>query len=173
MKNVIKAPNWAGVLNYPIAFVIVVYWFAFWLLNALDKILARQDLGILRWWGNDRVEKFTLYFDRLMVDSWLVTPTLMFAGIVEIAVAILFATAMIGIAKSQSGCFQRANQGIAASIAVFLGFAIFDVIVGDRAELLEHSTYVGVLLISYLAIAAEVFFHHLNRQVQNSGAQPG
>ena len=53
MKNVIKAPNWAGVLNYPIAFVIVVYWFAFWLLNALDKILARQDLG-----GSNQKKRF-------------------------------------------------------------------------------------------------------------------
>lgn len=153
-------------LRRPITLVIVAYWFFFWILNALDKVLARHDIGFLRWWGNDRIEKFTMYFDRLMLDVSGVYPTLLFAGIVELAVAGVFLHAGMRLASGGPGAARLADRAIALSIAVFLGFAVFDVIVGDRAELLEHSTYVGVLLISYLAIAAEVFFNHLQEMTR-------
>lgn len=155
-------------LRRPITLVIVSYWFFFWILNALDKVLARNDIGILRWWGNDRIEKFTLYFDRLMLDVSGVYPTLLFAGLVELGVAAVFLHAGWRLASGGPGAARLADRAIAMSIAVFLGFAVFDVIVGDRAELLEHSTYVGVLLISYLAIAAEVFFNHLQQMTRQA-----
>ncbi len=159
-------------LRRPITLVIVAYWFFFWILNALDKVLARHDIGFLRWWGNDRIEKFTMYFERLMLDVSGVYPTLLFAGIVEFAVAAVFVLAGWRLACGRAGAARLADLAIALSIVIFLGFAIFDVIVGDRAELLEHSTYVGVLLISYLAIAAEVFFNHLQDMTRQNGAVP-
>ncbi|WP_289035181.1 hypothetical protein [uncultured Roseibium sp.] len=158
-------------LKRPISLVIVLFWFSFWMLNALDKILARKDLGSFRWWGNDRIEKFTMYFDRLSIDAAHVYPILMFAGIVEFAVALPFLYAGYHLAKGKPGAARLADLAIALSIVIFLGFAIFDVIVGDRAELLEHSTYVGVLLISFLAIAAEMFFNHLRRLTQEENVE--
>ncbi len=155
-------------LRRPITLVIVAYWFFFWMLNALDKVLARHDIGFLRWWGNDRIEKFTMYFDRLMLDVSGVYPTLLFAGLVELGVAGVFLHAGIRLAGGGPGAARLADRAIALSIAIFLGFAVFDVVVGDRAELLEHSTYVGVLLISYLAIAAEVFFNHLQEMTRQT-----
>lgn len=148
-------------VSRPISLVIVVYWFAFWLLNALDKVLARQDLGLIQWWGNDRVEKFTGYFDRLDLGAGLVKPTLYVCGLVEFGAAVLFALAASAIYKSSASASAHTRQAIALSIVIFLGFSVFDVIVGDRAELLEHGTYIGVLLISYIAVAAESFFDHL------------
>jgi hypothetical protein len=143
----------------------------FWLLNGLDKFLARTDLVIFNWWGNHRVEKFGMYFDRLAIADWAIWPTLIFAGIVEIALAGLFFYALLQLFRQIPGSVRWADMGVALSILCFLGFAIFDVVVGDRAELWEHSTYVGVLLISYLAIAAEVFFNHL--QNQTGSPRPG
>ena len=150
-----------AILRQPVTAVVIAFWFCFWLLNGLDKFFARQDIGFVHWWGNHRVEKFTMYFDRLDIDPGFVTATLIFAGIVEFFAAALFLVAGIRLVKNQPGVAYRTDLAIAVSIAVFLGFAIFDVVVGDRAELLEHSTYVGVLLVSFLAVAAESFFQHL------------
>jgi len=151
-------------VSRPISLVIVLYWFFFWLLNAFDKILARKDLGIIQWWGNDRVEKFTGYFDRLDIGAALVKPTLYLCGLVEFGAALLFVLAASALMKSGANAASRARKAIALSVLIFLGFSIFDVIVGDRAELLEHGTYIGVLLISYLAIAAESLFDHLTKE---------
>ncbi|MEP2706608.1 MAG: hypothetical protein ABJQ71_15635 [Roseibium sp.] len=150
-----------AVFRQPVTAVVIIFWFFFWLLNGLDKFFARQDIGVLHWWGNHRIEKFTMYFDRLALDSGYVTATLIFAGIVEFAAAGMFVVAGYRLIKGLPGVAYRTDLAITASIAVFLGFTIFDVIVGDRAELLEHSTYIGVLLVSFLAVSVESFFHHL------------
>ncbi len=150
-----------NVLRQPITAVVIVFWFFFWVLNGLDKFFARKDNGLVRWWGNHRVEKFTMYFDQLALDPALVKATLVFAGLVEFAAAAAFVWAGLRLVQGKPGVAYRTDLAITASIAVFLGFTIFDVIVGDRAELLEHSTYIGVLLVSFLAVSAESFFQHL------------
>ncbi len=137
-----------------ISFSLLTYWCLFWFLNALDKIFARQMFVGFRWWGNDRVEKFEMYFDRLLLDLSLVKPVLLSLGLVEIIVAVLFIQPIIN-SFLEKDVFRYSSIPIVASIGIFLAFAIFDVVVGDRAELLEHSTYVGVLIISYIAIAIE------------------
>ncbi|MEP3045574.1 MAG: hypothetical protein ABJL55_06595 [Roseibium sp.] len=157
-----------AVFRQPVTAVVIVFWFSFWLLNGLDKFFARRDIGVLHWFGNHRVEKFTMYFDRLAIDPGYVTATLIFAGIVEFAAAGLFVVAGYRLIKGLPGVAYRTDLAITASIAVFLGFTIFDVIVGDRAELLEHSTYIGVLLVSFLAVSVESFFQHLKELDQES-----
>ncbi len=148
-------------LRQPITAVVVTFWFFFWLLNGLDKFFARQDVLLLHWWGNHRVEKFTMYFDKLSLDPAHVPATLVFAGFVEFAAAGAFVFAGVRLVQGRPGVAYRTDLAIALSIVVFLVFTMFDVIVGDRAELLEHSTYIGVLLVSFLAVAAESFFQHL------------
>lgn len=148
-------------LRQPITAVVIVFWFFFWLLNGLDKFFARQDIWLIHWWGNHRVEKFTMYFDRLALDPAFVQATLIFAGLVEFAAAGIFVWAGMRLLQGKPGVAYRTDLAIAVSITVFLGFTIFDVVVGDRAELLEHSTYIGVLLVSFLAVSAESFFQHL------------
>lgn len=150
-----------SVFRQPITAVVIIFWFFFWLLNGLDKFFARQDIGFMHWWGNHRVEKFTMYFERLDFDPAYITATLIFAGIIEFAAAGMFVVAGQRLIKGLPGVAYRTDLAITASIAVFLGFTIFDVVVGDRAELLEHSTYIGVLLVSFLAVTVESFFQHL------------
>jgi hypothetical protein len=152
------------VAERPIIFAISAYWAMFWLLNALDKVLAQTHLGVLHWWGNHRVEKFTMYFDRLDIDAGWVVATLLALGVIELGAAALFVWVLAGIAGGHAGVLGRLGLGVAASIAILFGFGVFDIVVGDRAELLEHSTYVGVLLVSYLAGAAEMFFDQMRRQ---------
>ncbi|MEJ8475865.1 hypothetical protein [Roseibium algae] len=152
-----------NVFKRPISLIIVCFWFCFWLLNALDKVLARQDIGSFHWWGNHRIEKFSMYFERLSIDIAHVFPTLVFAGLVELAVALPFFFAAIKLAQGKQGAARLADKAIGLSLLVFIGFTVFDIIVGDRAELLEHSTYIGVLLVSFLAVTAETFLDHLHR----------
>ncbi|MCR9056068.1 MAG: hypothetical protein NXI02_01920 [Rhodobacteraceae bacterium] len=147
-------------LRQPITAVVIVFWFFFWLLNGLDKFFA-PECRFRSLVGNHRVEKFTMYFDRLALDPALVEATLIFAGLVEFGAAGFFVWAAIKLLRGEPGVAYRTDLAITVSIAVFLGFTIFDVIVGDRAELLEHSTYIGVLLVSFLAVSAESFFRHL------------
>ncbi|MEM0898573.1 MAG: hypothetical protein AAGI92_01320 [Pseudomonadota bacterium] len=125
----------------PIVFAIAAYWCMFWLLNALDKIFARVNFGAITWYGNHRVEKLTMYFERLGWGAEWVEVTLMFALAVEAAVAGVLAWAIIAMFKQAAGAIRRFDSAIAISILVFFGFAVFDVVVGDRAELLEHSLH--------------------------------
>lgn len=141
--------------SHPVTFLISSFWFVFWLLNALDKVFARTDLGFIFWWGNARTEKFTMYFERLNISPDFVTPTLLFAGIVELLAAIPFAMVMVRLLRAKTEVLPTFVLGTGASILIFIGFCGFDVVVGDRAELLEHSTYVGVLLAGYLAVSVE------------------
>lgn len=160
-----------NVFRHPITASVILFWFSFWLLNGLDKFFARTDLGLLNWHGNHRVEKFTLYFDKLALDPAFVQATLVFAGLVEFAAAGFFVWAGLRLLRGVPGVAYRTDLAIAVSIAVFLGFTVFDVVVGDRAELLEHSTYVGVLLASFLAVSVESFFRHL-KDLDGQGLAP-
>lgn len=45
--------------------------------------------------------------------------------------------------------------GLFVSALTFIGFCAFDTVVGDRAELLEHSTYMAVIAVSYICMAVE------------------
>ncbi|MCT4657348.1 MAG: hypothetical protein N4A65_16265 [Cohaesibacter sp.] len=145
--------------------LIMGYWFMFWTLNGLDKYLNRTDLGLFSWYGNDRDEKFAMYFDRLGLGEGAVNPVLMFAGVWELVAAALCVVAMIAIAKNApiAEKMEKSQQAIVFTFITFIGFCIFDVVVGDRAELLEHSTYIGVAIVSYILLALEPVFEELNK----------
>ena len=129
-----------------------VFWFLFWLMNGLDKFLFRTDLNFITWWGNDRFEKFSSYFEKINISTAYIAPTLLCAGVVEIAISVVFIGSIIALLKGSKDVFKL---GIACSIICFIGFIIFDIIVGDRLELWEHSNYLGILLISYIAFLLE------------------
>lgn len=153
-----------------LGFTILGYWAMFWLLNGMDKYLCRTDLGFITWFGNHRNEKFTMYFDRLgMSEAW-VSPTLIFAGVWELAITGLCIAAMLAIHNQMNlaARMRRFHWAIGGTIITFMGFCLFDVVVGDRAELLEHSTYIGVAIISYILLALEPVFQEMYRDLQNT-----
>jgi hypothetical protein len=125
------------------------YWLVFWLLNGLDKFMhgagiSVAGLPLFIWFGKDRSEQFVKYFDRLDLPREGIAPLLGTCGVVELGVALLFAGALTGgrhfdhwLAAAFSGC-----------ALMFVGFSAWDVVAGDRAELLEHGTYLGVVFVT-------------------------
>lgn len=150
-----------------LGFLALGYWCMFWTLNGLDKYFNRTDIGLLTWYGNDRDEKFAMYFERMALPESAVNPVLMFAGVWELAAAAICALAMVAFYKGApiAEKMEKANQAMVFSAITFIGFCIFDVVVGDRAELLEHSTYIGVLIVSYILLALEPVFSELHKDL--------
>lgn len=146
------------------------FWLLFWLLNGLDKFFYRSTLGLFNWHGKDRTEQFTGYFTSLGFPQAPIGDILACTGVIEIIVALPFAITLPNLLSATPMKFERGlrqlQRALAIALTIFLGFISFDVIAGDRAELLEHSTYLAViaatLLVGYVEMmlmgrVAEVF----------------
>lgn len=145
-------------LTRPLGHIALVYWFVFWLMNGLDKFMhgASVSLGgltVFTWFGKDRSEQFGKYFDRLDLPHEGIAPLLGSCGAIELGVAALFALAMIDTRRFETWL----GAAFAASALLFIGFSAFDVVAGDRAELLEHGTYLGVVFVTAAFLALTQF----------------
>ncbi len=145
-----RAQPWSH--DRSMALIAVGYWLVFWLLNGLDKFLNRTDLGLFAWYGKDRTEQFTGYFERLEVPVHFIDPVLYFAGVWELLVAApLLAAVVLLCRQGKSAKLDRlVGLGFVLSGITFIAFSAFDVVAGDRAELREHGLYLVVLLVSYM-----------------------
>ena len=145
-------------MTRPLGYVVYVYWFLFWLLNGMDKFMhgASVSLGggpLFTWFGKDRTEQFTKYFDHLDLPIEGIAPLLTTCGVIELAVAVLFAVALVSVRRFE----QWSGAAFASCAVMFLGFSVWDVVAGDRAELLEHGTYIGVVFITAAFVAVTQF----------------
>lgn len=145
-------------LARPLGTIALLYWFVFWLMNGLDKFLhgvsvSLADRPLFTWFGKDRTEQFTKYFDRLDLPHEGITPLLGACGAIELAVAGLFALALADARRFEAWL----GAAFAASALLFIGFSMFDVVAGDRAELLEHGTYLGVVFATAAFLALTQF----------------
>ncbi|WP_162938011.1 hypothetical protein [Kiloniella sp. EL199] len=125
--------------------VISAYWVLFWGLNGLDKFCHSSDLILFRWHGKDRSTQFTQYFERLSFPQDYVSPFLYFVGIWEVLLALIFMAIPFYYHRNK----QKLEQIATLNAATFLAFCGFDIIAGDRAELLEHSTYFILVVITF------------------------
>jgi len=136
-----------------------LYWLVFWLFNGLDKFLNRSTLGGITWFGKDRSWQFGVYMENLGLPLDFVPGILTFAGIWELLIAILFLSALnitiVAGEREQDAADRIFIIGLFVSALTFIGFCAFDTVVGDRAELLEHSTYMAVIAVSYICMAVE------------------
>lgn len=132
------------VRDNPLAAMVIVYWGVFWIMNAADKLLNRTDLGPFTWHGKDRSDQFGSYFVDMGLPTSLIGPTLHFAFLWEIVAGMLFLAAL---ARP-----RLLSAAFAVSAITFIGFSAFDVVCGDRAELLEHGTYMALLLVGWKVI---------------------
>ena len=147
MKNILSKP----VL---VERVILLHWFLFFLTNGLDKFLTGRDLLLFRWFGKDRTEQFGNYFGRADLPHEWITPAIYGAGAWEVALALLFLAAGFNGLRhdgEQPGN-SAALSGLLLAVLTFTGFSVFDVIAGDRAELLEHNIYLGLVVLSWFVI---------------------
>ena len=139
--------------------IVILYWFVFWISNGLDKFVNGMNLMVFRWHGRDRSEQFGGYFDKADLPEEFVSGVIYFAGAWELLIGMLFlATGLYyvyGGAREARQYHRNWNAillGLFMSALTFVAFALFDVIVGDRAELLEHSIFFGLVLLSWIAI---------------------
>lgn len=135
--------------------VIIVYWLLFWLANGLDKFLNNTNLGPITWWGKDRTEQFTAYFSLMDLPEKWTEVVLLSLGVWEIYIAILFLSCGICIIlQGRQLIFWRlARYGFFLSAVTFTSFSVFDILAGDRFELMEHNIYMGMAVLSWFVFA--------------------
>lgn len=140
--------------------LLIFYWLMFWLMNGLDKFYNRQSFSLFTWYGNDRNPKFTMYFDRIALSEEWVNPVLYLVGVLEIAIAIFLAISLwfykTNFSKDKKLDKKWFKIGMLWGGATFVGFTIIDVILGDRLELLEHSTYLILICVTYQLVLNNV-----------------
>ncbi|MBL1421283.1 MAG: hypothetical protein COC24_012305 [Alphaproteobacteria bacterium] len=129
---------------------LALFWLVFWLFNGLDKFLYQTDMGSFTWYGKDRGWQFLTYITNIELSTNLVEPILWFAGIWEVAISLFFAGFLWLQIFNKNRNLNIYNSALKISLLTFIGFCGFDIVVGDRAELLEHSTYIGIAGVSYL-----------------------
>ncbi|WP_415159262.1 hypothetical protein [Maritalea sp.] len=137
----------------------ILYWMVFWLFNGLDKFLNRSSIGGLTWFGKDRNWQFGVYLENLGISLDHVPAILTFAGLWELVLSVLFLSALnvmlVAGEREQDASDRLYVLALFISALTFIGFSAFDTVVGDRAELLEHSTYMVVIAVSYICMAVE------------------
>ena len=121
--------------------LLLAFFTMFWLFNGLDKFLNRLPF----WYGDAREAKFIGYFAHIHLPPWLALTTLYSFGVVEILVGVSFLYALLR-RHTQSAVSQISFK---VSVLIFFTYSIGDIIFGDRAELLEHGTYIILILVSF------------------------
>lgn len=151
--------NFKYLSQRPLTVGFVLYWMIFWLFNGLDKFLNRSTVGGFTWFGKDRNWQFGVYLENMGLSLDFVPAILTFAGLWELLVAVIFFSTlnvMIVAGKREEASTDRFYTfGLFVSALTFIAFCAFDVVVGDRAELLEHSTYMVVVAVSFIGLVAE------------------
>lgn len=120
--------------------LVLVFWCLFWMLNGLDKFFNGEA-----WFGVSRDEKFIGYFSQLGLPPWSALGVLYSVAIIEVVVGLLFALALTVFHDSKAihrVCFK-------ASLMLFMFLAVGDILLGDRAELWEHGTFMVLALITF------------------------
>lgn len=152
--------------------IVILYWFVFWTSNGLDKFVHGTDLIVFHWYGRNRSEQFGGYFEKADLPEEFVSGVLYSAGVWELLAGLLFLAAglyyIYGGGRGARQYHRNWNAillGLFMSALTFVTFALFDVIVGDRAELLEHSIYFGLVLLSWIAIV-----YRRDRAIGDQGA---
>jgi hypothetical protein len=121
--------------------IVVAFFTMFWLLNGLDKFLNRQPF----WYGDHRDLKFITYFASIHLPAPVALIVLHSLGVIETLLGIGFLTALL----SRKIPLVFSQIYFKASILIFLLYSIGDIIFGDRAELLEHGTYLALIMICF------------------------
>jgi len=127
---------------------IVIFWFLFWLLSVVDKLVSGP--GIL-WLGQDRLIQISGYFSSIgLSNPDIAKAFLIFISLAEIIALLLAAGSLwslvIGNQKASRALFF---WSILASLIIFSFFTIGDQSFGEQGELLKHTTYWLALIVSW------------------------
>ena len=127
---------------------ILLFWALFWGLNVVDKFIGGS--GFL-WVGKDRLAQMVKFFSSIGIENTkLSLVVLLFITLIEIAALVFILGALIGKFKQEHKTAKRMYfWGTFMGLVVFSFFSIGDQIFGDRFELLEHSLYWMVIVVSW------------------------
>ncbi len=135
--------------NLCISNLLVLYWSLYWLMNGLDKFFNQKDLGLFFWYGKDRTSQFSNYFMNTKISTAWVDVVLLFTGFWEVLIFLCFFIFAIRKIMSSDFYIEWLKFGMILSALTFIGFSVFDIVFGDRAELLEHGTFLILIAVSY------------------------
>ena len=127
---------------------IVGFWLLFWLFNVIDKFIGGS---IFLWVGKDRLAQLVQYFTSIGIEN----PNAALGFLIFITVVQIIALSLLALTlwHLTLGTDSKAHRfffwGTVAGLFMFTFFSIGDQIFGDRAELLEHTTFWMAILVSW------------------------
>ena len=136
---------------------ILAYWTLFWLFNVVDKIVGGAHF---LWVGRDRFAQFQKYFASAGLPApWIADLGLVMAAALEVFALVFFAGATLHFLKRRDAASHTwFLAGTVTTLATFTFFSVGDHLFGDRFELLEHTLFWFISLMSWAA------FHWLNSE---------
>ena len=151
-----------------LAAVFATHWASFWALNGLDKFLNGREVAGLVWTGKNRLDQFDAYLVAVGIEDGPVVELLTVVAVTELVIALPFLWSVLRLLSRRRGRFlsglRALELGLAGSLLLLMAFSAVDVVVGDRAELLEHGTYLIAVGVTYLVarfeeISSDVLHH--------------
>ncbi len=135
--------------NQLIRFSILVYWSIFWLFNVVDKLIGGS---MFLWVGRDRFAQFQKFFASAGLDSPMIADAaLIVAAGLEIFACVFFTGALLHFLKKRTEAARSWYfVGIVLTLVTFTIFSIGDHIFGDRFELLEHTLFWFITMVSWV-----------------------
>ena len=132
-----------------VRFSILFYWSIFWLFNLIDKLIGGS---MFLWVGRDRFAQFQKFFASAGLDSPIIADiALIVAAGLEAFAFVMFAGALLHFMKNRMETSRSwFFLGIVFTLVTFTIFSIGDHIFGDRFELLEHTLFWFITLLSWV-----------------------
>ncbi|MDC0600585.1 hypothetical protein OAO65_04695 [Flavobacteriales bacterium] len=132
-----------------VRYAILLYWSVFWLFNLIDKVVGGAHF---LWVGRDRFAQFQKYFESTGLGSPdVANVALAFAGALEAFALVFFCGALVfEIQRNTSASRRWSFFGTLLTLGTFTFFSIGDHWFGDRFELLEHTLFWFISLMSWV-----------------------
>ena len=148
-----------------IRFSILAYWSIFWLFNVIDKLIGGS---MFLWVGRDRFAQFQKFFASAGLKSPVVADiALIIAAGLEVFAFVFFTGALLKfIANKADEARSWFLVGVVSTLITFTIFSIGDHIFGDRFELLEHTLFWFITILSF------IIYNHLEKVEDEEVAVP-
>lgn len=132
-----------------IQFLIIIYWTFFGALTVIDKIIP--DVYLF-WVGADFYTLFIKLFASLgLTNPLYATISLVGVSSIEVMAFVCYLFSLFNLYKGNDKISEQwFYRGILFSIILFTFFSIGDQVFGDRSNLLEHSIFWIILVVSWI-----------------------
>jgi len=139
---------------------IIIFWFLFWLFALIDKFIFEP---VFLWVGKDFFEEFVELFASIGINSIFIVGFFYWLVVAFEVLAFLFLTLSLGnyFLKNSKKAEKFFFFGTIIGLAIFTFFTLGDQMFGEREELLEHTLFWIVILVSW------VLYSHLSKLKNN------